>query len=870
MFEDAWIRDNNRNKNSCLIGDMNFCFRGSSSTHQQSLEPIRSSVMDNIVFRGWSQVITKNTRHQGDQVPSLLDQVYYNNPDMIKYAVNKPYCGGDHSTVGVVIKTDKFIPMNDEIISRCWDSVNWAWGGYLVRYSSLFYKIFSYKNPNEILDAIEVEMHQVMETIAPERLIKIKPGSQKWMTTHIKDMLEYRNGLKLAWIKSGCRVDERKWKEARTEARLLVRRAKETQVKADLEVKDLKKRWQRIKTIAGGESNSGPPTELIENGVTHKVEADIANILNNGFEEKVSGIMKRVKMDPEKAMILFEDYPVKLESKRAFGTFEFKEVDCQDVREACMSLRNTSALGTDKIPTILIKRLSSELAPYLAYPVNMIFRTGIFPERWRQGLITPIHKSGSRKEKTNFRPITITCALSKVWERIVNNQVTAYWARYNIIDGCQHAYQASKGCDSYWADMVAKLVKAKDNNKKTLLQVFDLSAAFNLVQVDILRPKLARVGFKDSAINLLCETMTRRQLRVKIGDALSEVRECSVGSAEGGIISPGLFNFTLSDLAALKGRIEAAAKAGIRTEAAMLAIKEGRRTMDETKDDMMVATSVEIEAGGYADDSKILNVADTEEEIRAVGWESERLMLEFFEVNGMAANRKKTESLSVMNRFSRPVVVGDVTSQPVIKLLGLRMSDKMSFMPQAQEVVRVVAAKLPSVLRLKSWASKEILVNTARSVLLSHFEYLLNIWGGEQRVQVLLQRCQNRIMRALLGKQLLDKEPVSVMLKELGWDSVPNMVRYRSLCQLRKIERQRTAPYMWGLLTTGSNHGYNTRNWRLSVEFTPKTLITSNSFLHRSLLLYEQLGHYTHGADLTEYKLKAHEDIIRLFPNGNI
>ena len=54
------------------------------------------------------------------------------------------------------------------------------------------------------------------------------------------------------------------------------------------------------------------------------------------------------------------------------------------------------------------------------------------------------------------------------------------------------------------------------------------------------------------------------------------------------------------------------------------------------------------------------------------------------------------------------------------------------------------------------------------------------------------------------------------------------------------------------------------------MEFTPKTLITSNSFLHRSLLLYEQLGHYTHGADLTEYKLKAHEDIIRLFPNGNI
>ena len=870
QFEDAWYKDNRRCKNSLLLGDMNFCYSCSCSPHQQSLETLRSSVMDNIVFRGWPQVITGNTRHQGKQVPSLLDHCYMNNPDTIKYTLNKAYGGSDHNTIGVVIKTSRFIPLNEEIISRCWERVNWHWGRYLVQYPAIMHRVFEYTDPNDQLDSIEVELRLIMDTIAPEQIIKIKPGSQRWMTTHISDLLEYRDGLKAVWIKSKCPADERKWKEARTEARFHVRRAKETQVLADLEVKDLKKRWKRIRVITGGESNSGPPTELLENGVLYKDEVDIANILNQGFGDKVSGIMNKVKADPDLAMRLFEDYAKMKESKRKFGTFEFREVTCKEVKAACRSLNNTSALGTDGIPTIMIKELHRELAPYLTFLVNTIFRTGIYPRRWREGIITPIHKSGPRNVKLNFRPVTILNSLSKVWEKLANNQITAYWMKYDIIDDCQHGYKEGRGTSTYWADLVAKICRAKDRSKKALLQVFDLSAAFNLCQVDILRPKLARVGFKEKSINLLCETMTKRQIKVKIGDKYSEVREVSTGTAEGGITSPGLFNFTLCDLAAIKIRVEAAAKAGIRTEQAMLAVEAGEKTLEDTKFDLIRAESVESEASGYADDSGILTSADTEEELRAAAFETDHQIMTFFEANGMSANRKKTEIISLANRFARPVTVGEVKSQAVIKLLGLKMSDKLSFMPQAQEVVRKVTAKLPSLIRLKAWASRDTLVSSAKSILLSHFEYLLEVYGGELRVQTLLQRCQNRIMRALLGKELLDKVPVSSMLAELGWDSVQNMVRYRTLCVIRKVDRHRAAPYMWRLLTTGANHGYNTRRWRLDVSFSSQSMATSNSLVHRGLALYDQLNLYTLGADMVEYKEIVHSKLISLFPNGNI
>ena len=45
-----------------------------------------------------------------------------------------------------------------------------------------------------------------------------------------------------------------------------------------------------------------PPKEIKDGNITYKDDVDIANSLNSGFWEKVKGIMKRVKIDPKKAM----------------------------------------------------------------------------------------------------------------------------------------------------------------------------------------------------------------------------------------------------------------------------------------------------------------------------------------------------------------------------------------------------------------------------------------------------------------------------------------------------------------------------------------------------------------------------------------
>ena len=90
----------------------------------------------------------------------------------------------------------------------------------------------------------------------------------------------------------------------------------------------------------------------------------------------------------------------------------------------------------------------------------------------------------------------------------------------------------------------------------------------------------------------------------------------------------------------------------------MLEVEAGTKTLEETSGDLIKIPSAQNFPGGYADDNGFVNGTDTEEELRAVAFETDSQVMHYFEVNGMAANSSKTEAVSVLNRFSRPIKFG--------------------------------------------------------------------------------------------------------------------------------------------------------------------------------------------------------------------
>ena len=77
--------------------------------------------------------------------------------------------------------------------------------------------------------------------------------------------------------------------------------------------------------------------------------------------------------------------------------------------------------GTDPLGMfhLFLKRTADVLAPRLSVVFRRLLRLGSFPACWRQANVTSIPKCPSSFSVANYRPISITPVLSKVFERLV-------------------------------------------------------------------------------------------------------------------------------------------------------------------------------------------------------------------------------------------------------------------------------------------------------------------------------------------------------------------------------------------------------------------------------------------------------------------
>ncbi len=97
-----------------------------------------------------------------------------------------------------------------------------------------------------------------------------------------------------------------------------------------------------------------------------------------------------------------------------------------EVHNAIKQLKDGKAVGLDEISGEMIKASVQELMPVIQMLFNKIYRFSIYPSNWAKGYITCLHKKGSLLEPSNYRGITITIALGKVFNTILNERLSKF------------------------------------------------------------------------------------------------------------------------------------------------------------------------------------------------------------------------------------------------------------------------------------------------------------------------------------------------------------------------------------------------------------------------------------------------------------
>ena len=94
------------------------------------------------------------------------------------------------------------------------------------------------------------------------------------------------------------------------------------------------------------------------------------------------------------------------------------------VKKVILNLDLSKASGPDCIPVMVLKKCDPELSYILVELFNKCLKESCFPDCWKVSSVFPVFKTvGERSTAKNYRPVSLLCAVSKVFEKLVNNRI---------------------------------------------------------------------------------------------------------------------------------------------------------------------------------------------------------------------------------------------------------------------------------------------------------------------------------------------------------------------------------------------------------------------------------------------------------------
>ena len=131
-------------------------------------------------------------------------------------------------------------------------------------------------------------------------------------------------------------------------------------------------------------------------------------------------------------IIKFEGHPsivaIKEQMKKYNKTFTFHNVSTDKVASIIKILNSKKASKSHVIPTKLIKEFGTFFAEFLSKNFNNCLETDYFPEHLKRAEVVSIYKKNDKKDKSNYRPISLLPNISKIYERCMQEQLDEYFS----------------------------------------------------------------------------------------------------------------------------------------------------------------------------------------------------------------------------------------------------------------------------------------------------------------------------------------------------------------------------------------------------------------------------------------------------------
>ena len=183
------------------------------------------------------------------------------------------------------------------------------------------------------------------------------------------------------------------------------------------------------------------------------------------------------------------------------------------------SMKMSQSKRHDGISSELIKLINSGIPSSITVIINQSLTSGIFSDKLKIAKVTHIFK---KQLICNYRPISVLPVISKVFETVLQEQLTEYFITNNLFSSQQYGFRKNSSTELAALELIDRLLNRMNNHKITTNFYIDLYKTFDSLQHDILLEKLAHYGLTNKTIALLKSYLSNRKQYVQLSQILSD------------------------------------------------------------------------------------------------------------------------------------------------------------------------------------------------------------------------------------------------------------------------------------------------------------------------------------------------------------
>ena len=380
----------------------------------------------------------------------------------------------------------------------------------------------------------------------------------------------------------------------------------------------------------------------------------------------------------------------------------------------------------------------------------------------------------------NYRPISLTSIVCKIFESLIRDGITAHLHMNNVINASQHGFMSKKSCLTNLLEYLEELTRLVDEGNSVDVIYLDFAKAFDKVPHQRLLAKLKAAGVDGRVAAWIKAWLFDRQQRVVLNGVTSEWQQVMSGVPQGSVLGPTLFLIFINDI-------------------------------DWVVDGMAAKLSK------FADDTKLIRCVRSENDREALQKDINAL-LKWSEVWQMEFNAEKCKAMHfgrgnpsfsyTMGGYAPGGTVLENSKEE--KDLGVLIHDSLKPSSQCIKAVKKANQVLGQMARAFTYRDKFTWVKLYKQYVRPHLEYAIQAWCPWTVADIdAIEGVQKRAIRMVSGLTSSDYES---RLLELGLPTLLDRRKRGDMIEVWKIlhREENVDPSTWfQLASQGATH--NTR-----------------------------------------------------------